>query len=206
MVDLLKNINVFLSCPKDIIKEGNIVDIVEKIIQQDNIYLRKFGIQLELKHWKKNVYLGQGIPRVQDRINHRLVENCDIFLGILWTRFGSPPGTNLNEMIYGSGTEEEFYLAQRLDKELWIFFCDFPIRPSKINLQQLEKVRNFKEVLKKEQIEYAEFSSEEEFLRLMKTNISEWLGEKYSPERVTEKEMYTSLPTKEDFRKYNKGF
>ncbi len=201
-----EEIKVFLSCPEDAIKEGDFLNVVEQSIQDGNIYFRKFGLQLELRHWKKNIWLGRGKPRVQDRINHRLVENCDIFLGILWTRFGSPPGTNLEGMSYSSGTEEEFYLAKKLDKELWVFFCDSPISPSKIDTQQLEKVRGFKEALKSEQIEYAEFSSKEGFCRLLKQNISEWLGEKYSIQTIEKGEPFTPLPTKEDFREYNRGF
>ncbi|MHA1304518.1 MAG: hypothetical protein ACTSPI_12545, partial [Candidatus Heimdallarchaeaceae archaeon] len=208
MVDL-KVIKVFLSCPEDV-REGNYLDIIERLIQDDNNYLKLFGLQLELRHWKKNIYLGKSESRVQDRINHRLVENCDIFIGILWKRFGSPPGTNLEGINYSSGTEEEFYLVKRLDKELWIFFCNSPPKSlSEIDTQQLEKVRDFKETLKKEQTWYAEFSSKKELRELLQQAIVNWLQERYSiqsMEKIEKGEPSTPLPSKEDFKQYNRGF
>ncbi len=174
MIGDLKVIRVFLSCPEDV-REGGFLDIIERLIQDDNIYFKSLGFQLELRHWKKNIYLGKGEPRVQDTINHRLVENCDIFIGILWKRFGSPPGINLEGINYSSGTEEEFHIAKRLQhKELWIFFCNAPPKSlSEIDTQQLDKVRDFKETLKREQIRYEKFSSEKELRSLLKQAINE---------------------------------
>jgi hypothetical protein len=184
----MQDLRIFFSCPEDIRSE-NISNIIENIIEKENIiYLKQFGLRLELRHWKKNICLGKGSPRVQDRINNRLVKSCDIFLCILWTRFGSPPGITSESMIYSSGTEEEFYLAKALGKDIWIFFCDYPIRPSFIDLNQIGKVRDFKETLKKEQIEYAEFSSSKEFSQLLETNINEYLSEKYSISFIKGKE------------------
>lgn len=181
------------------------LDIVEEIIQKENQnYLKKFGFRLELKEWKKDICLGKGTPRVQDRLNP-LVENCDIFLGILWTKFGSPPGTNSGGISYSSGTEEEFYVAYNLDKDLWIFFCDYSVRPSLIDLEQLKKVKEFKEILKRKQVLYKEFSSEEEFRQFFKSNIKMYLSEKYSTKGIEEKKG-GPLPTKNDFLKHNRGF
>lgn len=143
MADFRK-IKVFLSCPQDIVEEESIIEIVEEIIRDANIYYKSFNMEFDLIPWKENLSLGKGEPRPQDRINNRLVENCDIFLGILWTRFGSPPGINIEGKSYSSGTEEEFYLAKRLDKHLWVLFCEYPVMPSKIDsklLEQLEKLQ-----------------------------------------------------------------
>ena len=144
----IKEIKVFLSCPGDVVEEGNFLDIAESSIRDANSFLKNSGLQLELRHWKKNVHLGRGEPRVQDRINNRLVDNCDIFIGVLWTKFGSSPGVNPEGTSYGSGTEEEFNLARELDKEIWILFSHCPINPWKIDFKQFSKVKAFKEALK----------------------------------------------------------
>lgn len=191
------------------IKYDNFVDIIENLIQGYNIIFRNnLGFHFELKHWKKNVYLGRGKPRVQDRINLRLVESCDIFIGLLWMRFGSPPGINLEGKNYESGTEEEFYLARDSSKEIWLFFYDCPINPSKINPDQLKKIRKFKESIRNKQIEYSEFSSKEDFRRQFNSHISEWIRDKYSIKKaLREKEIVKKdLPKKEDFEMYNRGF
>lgn len=206
MANALKEIKIFASFPEDIFKHSNVIAIVEETIHDLKCYFSSSGLQLELKHWKKNVHLGRGEPRVQDRINRRLVENCDVFLGILWTKFGSPPGTNLEGMSYSSGTEEEFYIAKTLNKELWLFFCHCPIDPWEIDINQFKKIKDFKETLKKEQIEYAEFRTEDDFRHLFKQNISEWLNEKYSIKIEEKEKKPTPLPTKENFAKYDRGF
>ena len=201
-----EEIKIFLSCPEDIVKAG-IKDVVEKVIEEDNIHFKKlFGISLDLIHWKKNVYLGKGNPRVQDRINEKLIKNCDIYLGILWTRFGSPPGPNQEGMSYSSGTEEEFYLAKSLGKVLWFLFYRYPPHKNKTDPEQLNKVKKFKEELKKEQIWYAEFSKEDELRKLLKENVSNFIEEKYSIKLQKSKSNLKILPTKEDFQKYSKGF
>lgn len=203
----IKEIRVLLSCPDEVVKEDDFLSHIEDIIQEVNILLvNNLNIRLELRHWKKNMSLGRGEPRVQDRINHRLVEHCDIFIGVLWTRFGTSPGTTLEGLCYESGTEEEFNLAQDLTKDIWIFFSDCPVRPSQINTEQLVKVNKFKKSLKSSQIQYSEFSTIKEFRRHFTVNISEWMKTRYS---IADKEILErkkDAPSKEDFRKFTKGF
>jgi len=150
------------------------------------------------------VYLGKGTPRVQDRINEML-KNCDIYLGILWTRFGSFPASNPEGVSYSSGTEEEFYFAKSLDKKLWFLFCRYPIDPYKIDPEQLNKIKEFKEQLKSEQFWYAEFSKEDELRKILKENMSNFINERYSI-KIEEKENMQSLPGEADFSKYSRGF
>jgi len=200
----LKEIKVFLSCPEDIVKNG-IKDAIERVFEEDNIYFKKhYSFIFELKHWKKSVYLGKGTPRVQDRINEML-KNCDIYLGILWTRFGSFPASNPEGVSYSSGTEEEFYFAKSLDKKLWFLFCRYPIDPYKIDPEQLNKIKEFKEQLKSEQFWYAEFSKEDELRKILKENMSNFINERYSI-KIEEKENMQSLPGEADFSKYSRGF
>lgn len=202
-------IKVLLSCPEDVSREGYFLDLIEKVISYYNHFFSKTtgAKKLELTHWKKNIYLGKGKPRVQDRINYRLVDICDIFIGILWTRFGSPPGITTNGLNFESGTEEEFYRARKISKDLWIFFCNCPINPSKIDLTQLEKVRKFKKSLKDKQIEYSEFSSLVELEKQLRSHFSIFGKERYSLEgKKKEIPQEEVQPSREEFRKLNRGF
>ena len=201
----LKEVKVFLSCPEDIVECG-IKDMAERVFEEDNIYFKNhYGFIFELKHWKKNVYLGKGAPRVQDRINE-ILKNCDIYLGILWTRFGSPPGSNLEGLSYSSGTEEEFYFAKSLNKKLWLLFCHYEIDPYKIDPEQLDKIKKFKEQLKREKIWYAEFYKEDEFRTILKENISNFVNERYSINIDQKQGLPPSLPSGSDFSKYSRVF
>lgn len=200
----IKVFKVFLSCPEDIVEHG-IKDVVERVFEEDNIYFKSLGFIFELKHWKKNVCLGKGTPRVQDRINQILLKRCDIYLGILWTRFGSSPGPDLEGMSYSSGTEEEFYFAKSLDKELWFLFCRYKKDPYKVDPEQFNKVKEFRKQLEKEQIWYAEFYKEDELKEILKENISNFINEKYIKVKEREDKLQ-SLPSRVDFSKYSRGF
>jgi hypothetical protein len=200
----IKEIKVFLSCPGDL---KDLLPVVDEFLEEENIFLEQnHKIRLELKHWKKNVYLGKGNPRVQDRINERLVSFCDIYIGVLWTRFGMPPGIRLDGKKYGSGTEEEFFTAMDLEKELWFFFCDSKINPSKIEPEQLMKVNEFRKRLEELQILYEWYTAPNEFRRKLKSNLSSWIYEQYKiiPKENVDQNIH--IPTIEDFKKYSKGF
>ena len=202
-------IKVLLSCPEDVIRERDFLDLIEKVISYYNYLFSKTtgAKRLELTNWKKNTYLGRGRPRVQDRINYRLVDSCDIFIGILWTRFGSSPGITNNGLNFESGTEEEFDRARKIVKDLWIFFCDRPINPSKIDLAQLEKVREFKKRLKDKKIEYSEFSSLEKLEEQLKSVFCEFGKETYIlKDKKVKNPKKVIKPSREEFRKLNRGF
>ncbi len=112
-------IKVLLSCPEDVIRERDFLDLIEKVVSCYNYFFSKTTRtkRLKLTHWKENIYLGKGRPRVQDRINYRLVDICDIFTGILWTRFESSPGITTNGLNFESGSEEEFDRARKIVKD-----------------------------------------------------------------------------------------
>lgn len=205
MIEKFKEIKVFLSCTEEIVADG-FPNGIEDVIQQSNEIFCLCGLKLELRHWKKEIYLGRGEPRVQDRINRHLLSNCDIFIGILWTRFGSPPGINQEDKSYSSGTEEEFYEAKKSNKQIWIFFYDGMIKPSLIDISQLEKVRKFRDILKKEQIEFGDFNLKEEFYKQLRSNFKAWVNDKYSIEVKEKPEAKISIPKKEEFEKLTRGF
>lgn len=58
------------------------------------------GYQVELVGWENTL---PGVGRPQAIINRDL-DGCDLFIGMLWKRWGTPPGTE----PYTSGFEEEF--------------------------------------------------------------------------------------------------
>ena len=58
---------------------------------------------------------------------------------MFWTRFGSPTEN------YGSGTEEEIERMISMNKQVFLYFLDKPISPSKIDHTQYEKIKQFME-------------------------------------------------------------
>lgn len=111
-----------------------------------------------------------GVGRPQALIN-RDVEACDFFIGVLHKRWGSLSGE------YSSGFEEEFRLAQLLEKrsdvkQIWLAFK--AIEPDFLNDpgNQLQKVLEFrKERIERRDILFKEFSDSENWRR----QVSGWL-------------------------------
>lgn len=93
---------LFLASPSDV-KEERL--IVENVINDfNNTYSSQLNARIELCSWEKSSYPSVG-EYPQAVINSQIGDDYDIFLGILWTRFGS------KTLNYESGTEEEFYRA-----------------------------------------------------------------------------------------------
>ena len=202
----IKEIKVFLSYSREII-DSNIIEVITESIENANIFVRDYGFKFDIMHWQKNVYLGRGKPRVQDKINNKLLSICDIYLGVFWTRFGSPPGLTPEGMSYSSGTEEEFYEIKKLqDKKIWVFFCNIPKRPSEIDPEQLLKMKNFRKNLEEEQIWYKEFQNKGELKNVLLENLKEYINEKNQIKVKEKKGDFEKMPSRKDFRKLNRGF
>lgn len=91
-------IKVFLASPGDLAEERKVAKV---IIDDFNSQLADaLGYQVELVGWEDTL---PGVGRPQAIINRDL-DGCDLFIGMLWKRWGTPPGTD----PYTSGFEEEF--------------------------------------------------------------------------------------------------
>jgi len=108
-------VKVFLASPGDLNKERSIAkNIVERV---NNVFSRQTGYYLDLLGWEDTL---PGFSRPQELINKE-VDSCDLFIGVLWRRWGQSTGK------FSSGFEEEFTRArERRIKtdipELWLFF------------------------------------------------------------------------------------
>ncbi len=110
-------------------------------------------IVLELLSWR-DVHPNVGRPQ-EVILDQLTVQSWDLFIGMLWNRFGTPPGA-IDEEInkpFGSGTEEEFRLAYREwsnhgRPRILFFRCRrdqedvYPdLNPNQVKSQKLERQR-----------------------------------------------------------------
>lgn len=80
-------IQVFVASPSDVQEERNALQsIVNEVNQNTGSSL---GIRLELVRWETNATPGFGVD-AQDVINKQIGNDYDIFIGILWSRAGTP--------------------------------------------------------------------------------------------------------------------
>lgn len=204
MPEDIEQVNTFLSCPEDIVADGWGVAL-EQMFQQLNVLLELSKVHLDLLHWKKNP---RPAPegRVQDQINNGLLRHCKLYIGILWTRFGSPPGASPSGAIYESGCEEEFQEALKLCEARWFFICDKPVPPSKIDPDQLNKVKKFCEALKQQKVWIVYFRDEADLHQKLTEAIRGWIQSRTAIPGTQKPPTDQKLPSKEEFRKLNKGF
>lgn len=98
MAGIRRFVKVFLASPGDLAEERKAARV---IVDDFNSQLADaLGYQVELVGWEDTL---PGVGRPQAIINRDL-DGCDLFIGMLWKRWGTPPGTE----TYTSGFEEEF--------------------------------------------------------------------------------------------------
>lgn len=177
MAQNVKLYNLLISCPGDIKEE---VTLIESAVDEFNeLYAETLGITIKTRHWSKSSYAQSG-GKPQALLNEQFVNKCDAAVAIFWTRFGSPTDE------YGSGTEEEIEIMLQSGKQVFMYFSDKPIPPSKINGDGYEKIQAFRDKYKDKGI-YFTYSSDEEFKKMFFAHLSmHFLTEKRVSETANE--------------------
>ncbi len=129
-------LTVFVASPGDVAEERK---LARKAADAANRTLRLFGWQIDLRGWEDTL---PGYGRAQEKINAD-VRTCDLFIGLLHTRWGTPTGE------FSSGFEEEYRLATELRRggpgpEICLFFKRPPAAQLKDPGDQLKKVLDFR--------------------------------------------------------------
>ena len=107
-------LRVFLASPSNLEDERK---ATKEMVDRLNLTIRESGWTVALLGWEDRP---PGFGRPQAQINAD-VDACDLFLGVLWRRWGSPSGE------FKSGFEEEFERAisrrkRSASPEIWIYF------------------------------------------------------------------------------------
>ena len=160
---------VFVASPSDVADERNIVG---NVIDELNISYGSYNnVKLELIGWEKNVFPSIG-DDAQDVINSQINDEYDIFVGIMWGRFGSP--TKRNQ----SGTKEEFeraflkYKKNKTAVSIMLYFKTAPISVVDIDPDQIKNINVFKQELKEKGVLYGQFTQIDEFEKIFRLNLT----------------------------------
>lgn len=158
-----KVLNVFLASPGDLEPERRaarqVVDDLNRTVGKEARVL------IVLSGWEDTL---PGAGRPQGLIN-RDVENCELFVGLMWKRWGSSSGK------FSSGFEEEFAIASKRRQsgpvpEIWLAFKQVDQGQIDDPGEQLQKVLVFKEFVKdSRQVLYREFPTTEEWAASFRT-------------------------------------
>ena len=139
------SLHVFVATPRDVAAER---DRLSLIVRDLSAAFTEHGLTMELLDWRDVV---PDLGRPEDVILAQLsVEKWDIFIGVLWARFGTPPGRKDPETGKPllSGTEEEFALAcrswQETSKPHILFYrCKRPVPVDWLDPKQIALVQEF---------------------------------------------------------------
>jgi hypothetical protein len=161
--------SVFVASPGDVREER---ERLEEIIRELNVaWSRELGIRLELVRWETHAYPGIA-DDAQEVINRQIPQDYDLFIGIMWFRYGTPTGRA------GSGTVEEFQNAkQRHDADqasvkIMFYFKDAPLSPSNIDPEQLAKVKEFQKSLGEVGALHWNFKDIQEFEKILRLHLA----------------------------------
>ncbi len=162
-------LRVFAASPTDVAEERA---ALEEIVRELNLtWGNNIGLSLDLVKWETHAYPGIGSD-AQAVINEQIADDYDIFVGIMWTRFGTPTGRA------GSGTAEEFERAYSRFKSdpnqirIMFYFNDAPVPPSQLDPEQLSLVQKFRGELGQKGDLYWTYTTREEFSQLLRIHLS----------------------------------
>jgi len=169
MGEKVTNLRVFVASPGDVSEERERLRAV--ITELNHGIAKDKGLVLQFVSWETDAWPGVG-QDAQDVIK-RQIGLYDIFVGIMWKRFGTPTRRA------GSGTEEEFEQAYSLWSKygrprIMLYFNKAPFFPSSADeVEQVAKVLAFKKKAGDKGALYWEYNGPEEFENFVRQHLTQ---------------------------------
>lgn len=175
----ITKVRLLISSPGDVQVERE--KLREVVAELNHVLGKQLNFVIEPVGWETHCHPALGRP--QAVINEQ-IGSYDIFVGIMWKRFGTPTG------VAESGTEEEFRIAysewEKKRKLIMLFyFSQAPYTPqSAIELSQHLKVLNFKEELRAKGLVW-DYQGTNEFPELIRRHLSDELWGIFKPTNLS---------------------
>ena len=167
-------LRVFLASPGDLSDERRAVRSV--VSEFNDSWADELGYQIQLLGWEDTV---AGFGRPQHIINEE-VDRCDLFLGMMWKRWGTPPD---REGRYASGFHEEFdrSVVRRTETgspEISLFFKTISDDLKDDPGEDLKKVLQFRNsIIAEKTVLFQEFSTIHDMEQLARKCITRFVNE-----------------------------
>lgn len=127
MVFDAKAYKVMIASPIDVSEERGIIKQV--IHEWNDLHAFEKKIVLLPVGWETHSSPEMG-DRPQAILNEQMLEDCDLLVGIFWTRIGTETGEAI------SGTVEEIEKHMSLSKPVMLYFSDAQVRPDSLDSKQ----------------------------------------------------------------------
>lgn len=155
--------DLLISCPGDVVDE---IDIINEVVANFNQqFSNTLGLSIQTRHWSKSSYPQSG-DKPQNLLNEQFVKDCDAAVAIFWTRFGTPTDE------YKSGSEEEIDLMLQAHKQVFLYFCEKPVKPGYDN-EQYQRVQAYKTKYESKGL-YRVYDSNESFKELFNAHLTQY--------------------------------
>lgn len=181
----MKHFKIFLASPSDTSKERL---LTQEVVNEINKSSGKDEYTIELFLWEENTYSAIGQDG-QDVINNQNFD-YDIFIGIMSHKFGYPTNRAL------SATAEEYEIALKKHKENKIknimFYFNSSELPYEIDLDQFNKVKEFKKTIQKDGVLTKTFDKKNQFDRVLRTELILSIKAILKKEKELEKNLITA--------------
>lgn len=132
---------VMIASPSDVENERRLIPEVLQEWNSVNSFEKR--IVLIPMRWETDSAPIMG-NRPQEIINKQVLKDCDLLVGIFWTRIGTPTGESV------SGTVEEIEKHIDAGKPVMLYFSSAKVPPDSIEPKQYEELKAFKEKCKAE--------------------------------------------------------
>ena len=116
---------VLIASPSDLTEER---DVAAEAVNEWNVqHAAAEGVVLLPVRWETHA-VPQANVRPQEALNVQFVRDCDMLVGMFWTKFGTKTG------VAHSGTVEEIDEFVKAKKPAMLYFSRRPVDPDNINL------------------------------------------------------------------------
>jgi len=182
-------LQVFVASPADVAEERAILDSL--VAELNRTWSSNLGLTFELLKWETHVRPGFDVD-AQAVVNDQIPDDYDVFLGIFWSRLGTPTHRA------ASGSVEEFERAYARFKtngstpEIMIYFKDAPLAPSKIDAVQFGALQSFRSSLSNKGGLFSIFEDQSGFEASMRAHLSA-IAQKFSV-RATRSAVAADIP------------
>lgn len=138
-------LRVFIASPSDVSRERD--EIEQAIFKWNTQYAKHMQVVLLPERWE-NVAPSYSGANPQQILNEKLVNDCDILIGVFWSKLGSPTATHI------SGTIEEIELCISRNKEIMLYFVNKDYSYDS-DLSQLPQLQQFKKDYESKGLHYS---------------------------------------------------
>jgi hypothetical protein len=166
--------NVMIASPGDVIKERDIIR--EVLAEWNSSHSKTRNIVLMSIGWETHSVPEMG-NRPQAIINKQILKDCDLLVGVFWTRIGTSTGE------FDSGTIEEIEEHLKASKPAMLYFSNSPVKPDSVNPEQYKRLLEFKKSCQTRGL-YQPYNAIDEFRAIFSKHIQQKMNQ---PEYLTSK-------------------